>query len=691
MKEVSSSVVTFLCVLFCIALTVWSDAMAQETEEIREDLTQVYERSFFDRFNPQTARDIVDRIPGFTFDAGDDLRGFGGAAGNVLVDGARPTSKTGGIEDALTRIPANDVARIEVIRGAAGTSEATGQTVVANIIRSGSKRSTSWRAAVQRNSEGVTYPSFVGALTAKVGEWSTSTKINGFWEQFDLVGRRDRFDADGLLTVAQTEDRPSVLTQGFVSTEAIRPFRGGTLTLNGRAGYSGLFPVTDRFLFDAREPDGSPDGRTYIDFDSVEWTGEASIDWTKKFANDWSFKTILLASSKPLDEVTVIREERPVRTISGGSRFTNRQIPIETILRTTYGRGGDRSLKPEFGLEAAYNRLDSDFALFAVDANGAETRVTLPASTVLIEELRGEAFANLIWAAAPKLTVETGFAVEASEISVSGDAQNNQTFVFAKPFANVLYRPSSTLQLRLGARRDVGQLDFGDFAASAQGEQDRQFGGNPDLGPDQTWRAAFSVDWRREALGAFNVEFFHEWRSDVLEQLVLPSGAFGVANAGTGRVWGIEASSSLKLNPILPGGLIEVRATVQDSTFDDPLTGETRPLNDIPSPTISVNFRQDLVSIQSSWGINYTAVENNQFFFGNETSDSRDGDQIELFVETTRYLGVKSRLSLRGVGSRNFQTNRLFFAPDRSGDFVGSEFVDRDRGMFITLSVEGQG
>lgn len=36
--------------------------------------------------------------------------------------------------------------------------------------------------------------------------------------------------------------------------------------------------------------------------------------------------------------------------------------------------------------------------------------------------------------------------------------------------------------------------------------------------------------------GAVNLEVFHEWRSDVLEQIVLPSGVFGVANAGEPRL-----------------------------------------------------------------------------------------------------------------------------------------------------------
>jgi len=687
-REALSCVLPAALVLLSLQL---DEAVAQTPEpEAAQELVQVYERNYFDPYNPQTARDIVDRIPGFTFDPGDDLRGFGGAAGNVLVDGVRPTSKTGGVEDALTRIPANDVARVEVIRGAAGTSEATGQTVVANIIRAGSARSASWKVEIERNSEGVTYPFFEGSLTAKLGAWSTSTKLTGFWEQFDLAGRRDRLDASGALDIAQTEDRPSVLTQGFASTEAIRPLGGGLLTLNARFGYSGFFPVTDRFQFDGRAPDGAPDGRVYIDFDSIEWTGEASADWTRSLGSDWTFKTILLGSTTPLDELTTVRNERPVATVVGGSRFTNRQIPIETIFRTTLARGGRRALKPEVGFEAAYNRLDSAFTLTTIDADGAETPIILPAADVLIEEVRGEAFANLIWTASPKWNVETGLAVEASRISVSGDAENEQSFVFAKPFANLIYRPVPSLQLRLGARRTVGQLDFGDFAASAEADVDRQFGGNPELGPDQTWRAAFAADWRREAFGALNVELFHEWRSDVLEQLVLPSGAFGLANAGEGRVWGVEASAAIQLQKLIPGGLLEVRATVQDSTFDDPLTNERRALNDIRSPIVRVNFRQDLSSINSSWGINYIATERNTRFFANEISESRNGDELELFVETTRWFGAKSRLALRGVGGRDFIADRTFFGPDRRGTVIGGEAVDRSRGLFITLTVEGQ-
>jgi hypothetical protein len=53
-----------------------------------------YPASFFAAMRPDTAYDMVLRVPGFTFDDGSAVRGLAGAAGNVLIDGQRPPSKT---------------------------------------------------------------------------------------------------------------------------------------------------------------------------------------------------------------------------------------------------------------------------------------------------------------------------------------------------------------------------------------------------------------------------------------------------------------------------------------------------------------------------------------------------------------------------------------------------------------------
>ena len=46
-----------------------------------------YPQAYFAEQRPVTAYDMVGRLPGFTLDTGDNVRGFEGAAGNVLIDG----------------------------------------------------------------------------------------------------------------------------------------------------------------------------------------------------------------------------------------------------------------------------------------------------------------------------------------------------------------------------------------------------------------------------------------------------------------------------------------------------------------------------------------------------------------------------------------------------------------------------
>ena len=50
----------------------------------------VFTPDFFADLRPNTALDMVNRVPGFGVVDGDGSRGFEGSVGNVLVNGARP-------------------------------------------------------------------------------------------------------------------------------------------------------------------------------------------------------------------------------------------------------------------------------------------------------------------------------------------------------------------------------------------------------------------------------------------------------------------------------------------------------------------------------------------------------------------------------------------------------------------------
>ena len=95
----------------------------------------LFEPAYFAESSPITALDMVRRVPGFVLDSGDSVRGFAGAAGNVLIDGVRPSTKSRTIDDALKAIPASQVARIELIRTPRPGLDQQGAQLLVNVVR----------------------------------------------------------------------------------------------------------------------------------------------------------------------------------------------------------------------------------------------------------------------------------------------------------------------------------------------------------------------------------------------------------------------------------------------------------------------------------------------------------------------------------------------------------------------------
>ena len=81
--------------------------------------TRTYTIDDFQQFAPRTALDMVQQIPGFSVSNNNDgQRGFGQAQENVLINGQRISSKSTSPREALARIPASNVEKIEIVEGA---------------------------------------------------------------------------------------------------------------------------------------------------------------------------------------------------------------------------------------------------------------------------------------------------------------------------------------------------------------------------------------------------------------------------------------------------------------------------------------------------------------------------------------------------------------------------------------------
>src|SRR6185503_12871947 len=148
-----------------------------------------YPASYFADARPNTAYDMISRLPGFTFDDGNTARGFAGTAGNVLINGRRPTSKTDDLQSILQRIPASDVERVDLIRGGAPGIDMQGQTVMANVIRKKGS-STQWVLDVSDNffQDGHTVPGANLNFTEHTGASTYEASITRYNSYDDSVG-----------------------------------------------------------------------------------------------------------------------------------------------------------------------------------------------------------------------------------------------------------------------------------------------------------------------------------------------------------------------------------------------------------------------------------------------------------------------------------------------------------------------
>lgn len=672
----SSPIGGLISVIMAAATPSW----AQQPDRI------IYPAGHFAQYAPGTALDMVRRTPGFVLVEGDaEIRGFGGAAGNVLIDGARPTSKAG-LADALSRIPASAVERIEVMRNAS-TGEAQGQSLVVNVVRLTSAASGTWSVELEHNGNDVIYPRLEASYSREIGGWQTSVKANAYWEEFPFRTLRINRDATGDLVSSTVTDLPSTLTEAYLSGDARRPVGGGMLNLTGRFGRYNYFFDQPGETYLGRLPAGEAEQRQLNQLDVERWVFEAGVDYTRGM-RDWNWKSVGLVNYRDGGQTQRERRETAAGALVSRTMIQSTARPLEIVGRTTFTGTGNRVFKPEIGGEIAYNRFDRTFALSVDDGSGL-TAIDIPAANVLVEEIRGEAFANLTWTLSPRWTLEAGLATEASEISVSGDAAQSQTFSFIKPSLALTWRPNERFQVRAGARQSIGQLDFNDFAATAQLDDDTTAAGNPDLGPDQTTRYYVAFDCRGPGDFAANLEAFHEDRKDVLEQVLLTSGAPGLANAGAATDRGLKGSITLPLNRLLPGARLTADGEVRDTAFDDPIIGRVRPLSDISTPVLRAEFRHDPPDLPFSWGVTWQGSREAETYLVNEVARSTIYDSFGGFVETTAIGRFKTRLAARNADTQRSERSRRFFAPDRSGHLVGTEARFTRSPTFVTLTLSG--
>ena len=160
----------------------------------------VYDAAFYAQFAPRTALDMVNQTPGFSLDGGDDeTRGFSGAVGNVLIDGERLGAKSQTLEDVLLRVPASEVLRIEILRGADVAGDASNAAVLANVIRTRTAGGGTWMAGFEMTNENKPTPTGRFAWSGRSEDREYSVGATTYGHDHNSEGPREVTDGTGAL------------------------------------------------------------------------------------------------------------------------------------------------------------------------------------------------------------------------------------------------------------------------------------------------------------------------------------------------------------------------------------------------------------------------------------------------------------------------------------------------------------
>ncbi|MBB4659585.1 TonB-dependent receptor plug domain-containing protein [Parvularcula dongshanensis] len=648
---------------------------------------QTYTAEDFARFKPRTALDMLRQVPGFVIrQAEEEERGLGQASTNVLIDGKRVSTKSNDVVTELTRVPAATVTRIELLDGA--TLDIPGLSgQVANVV------TESGRINGQFAWEPQARPYHTDPLLTR-GSLSLSGTLGPVDYTLGLENRSSRSGAGGGTVITSPLGVPVEYRDDVWSTHAEQPRISSRFAIDGPGSSVGNLNFSyGRLYYDYVEygertrPDGDDRDRDVV----VEQNG-----YDYEIGGDWEFS---LGTGR-LKLIGLDRFEhepfrqtiftRPLAGALAGDRFVATGDSTERIGRAEYrmrALGGDWQLSGE----VAFNALDNVSALYVLGTDGAFEAVPYPEGTGRVEEERYETIVSYGRPLSPSVTLQLAGGAEYSELRQIGNGGQERSFLRPKGSVSLAWKPSAKTDISLRAERAVGQLDFIDFLAQVDLDEENENAGNPDIVPQQSW--SFEAEGKRGLgpWGSTTLRVYAESIQDIVDFVPIGEAGESPGNIDHAVIRGAEWASTLQLDPAgLPGMKLDALIVLQDSRLDDPLTGRARPISDERQRLIELNFRHDVPHTDWAWGSDLYYERAAKSYRLTELGRLYEGPVwFALFAENKDVFGLTMRLSVDNILGGRSRWERIVYEERRTGPVA--YFEDRDRliGPIFGFSVSG--
>ncbi len=645
--------------------------------------------SDFARYSPVTALDMVQRIPGFSIEGGNDRRGFGDNAGNVLIDGDRPSTKTDDVFTILGRLPANEVDYIELIESAGGDGEARGKGQVINVVRKkSSKLSGTYEIGVEIGERRGFAPFGKASVSFQRGRSTFDFNLQHGHELFDARG--PEVFMDGRRRVVETRLYDGHGESQNASLGGAIKSKLGTIKVNANAKLSWQDNIDVRNGI-ITGPTGALIGNEVLDSHGPMGDVDYEIGGDIEFplAPKLVTKVVALWRNQSQSADTSINTTFVSKPRTFYLAASNDQ-PDEAIFRVQNDWSGIKDHAIQFGGEVARNRLH---AFLAQKSSLGGVFSPIPDSDVKVSEIRFEPFLSDVWTISPDWKLEAGVVYETSKLKLSGNGNAGRRLSFIKPRLIGTWTLDKQTTLEFRAEREVAQLDFGDFATSVDVGAGNQVGaGNSELVPEQEDNLAVLVRRKFMERGSISLKAEYQWVKDTQDLVPVTlrdaagnvTGRFdGAGNIGNSNRWNFEADITLPFDWLTKGfGItgMEVKYVghYHGSRVTDPVTGLNRRMSFRPLWHQEWHFRHDLAKSGFAWGLtSYARAPSHQYFFDQFRQD-HDAQNLHIFAEYKKFKYGTIQFQIFDVTRHLSARERIFYQGTRaSGNLV--RVIERDR------------
>jgi hypothetical protein len=657
--------------------------------------SQSFGAAYFEQYAPATALDMISRIPGFNLSDANFQRGLGQNGANVLINGDRLTGKTN-VGDQLSRIAATNVVKIDIVDGASlDIPGLAGQVANITTKSTGLSGTFEWSPEFRPRLK----PNYLRGNVNLSGETGNLTYTLGLKNdafRSGTYGLETLTEADGTLFETRDEvNRNYGENPGATVDLTWKPKTDHIANLNFEINQF-TFDGTESSIREAQTTRGE-DIFTFFKNSEDEWNMSIGADHElplSLFTTKGRLKTIgyyRFESSPTVSQFEAFEEGERV----SGSRFERQADEAETILRTEYSWAPQDGRDWQFAVEGAFNYLDIDAALSELE-NDIYVPQTLSGASARVEEKRAETTLTHSRALSSKWDIQASLGLEYSELAQqSADSSDgtSRDFIRPKGFLTATYKPKEGRLWRAKIERQVGQLNFFDFIASVNLNNDEANSANAELKPSQSWRGelAYEVDFGKG--NAWNTVLDGSIISDLVDRIPVGDNGDAVGNLeSTAYNYALHSDVTLKGEDWdLNGVELNAGFGLHFSHLDDPIENFDRRLNGDSKWHWDVALRHDVPKTDYAYGFQLSQQRNApRYRLSNINLFVYKGPFVGIFVEHKDILGMRLNLQLNNLLESSDDFERKIFTDRRDvGVLDFTESREREFGVLFRANLSG--